>query len=434
MKNLNDMGWEDDFPFAVVAKPDSPQNNSQTTDQKTVGIVEADFDLKAVMPENLRIVQPTSTPAFPSPSLAIPETAAPAAKTQASPVVDLKKPSGENARVKASDKRMINGTTDVNQLVPFKYKWAWEKYLASCANHWMPQEVNMDRDIAQWKNGALSAEQMRLTEMVLGFFSTADSLAANNITLGTYRHITAPEVRQYLLRQAFEEAIHTHTYQYIIESLGMDEAKTFNAYNEVPSIKAKDEFLIPYIECLTDPNFKTGTPENDQRLLKSMIVFACIMEGLFFYAGFSNMLAMGRSSLLPGACEQIAFIARDESNHASTGVDIINTIKHENPHLWTDQLKAELADIFKKAVALECDFIREAMPKAMLEIKPGDSEMYTKFICNRRCKQIGIPELYPEAVNNNPFPWMSEMLDLKKESNFFERKVTEYQSSSALQW
>jgi ribonucleoside-diphosphate reductase beta chain len=194
---------------------------------------------------------------------------------------------GAALRVNAADKRVINAKTDVNQLVPFKYKWAWEKYLAGCANHWMPQEINMNRDIALWKDpNGLTEDERRIIKRNLGFFTTADSLAANNIVLGTYRHITAPECRQYLLRQAFEEAIHTHAYQYIVESLGLDQSEIFNAYNEIESIRAKDQFLIPFIDVLTDPNFKTGTLETDQMLLKSLIVFACVMEGLFFYVGF----------------------------------------------------------------------------------------------------------------------------------------------------
>ncbi|HEY3049972.1 MAG TPA: ribonucleotide-diphosphate reductase subunit beta, partial [Polaromonas sp.] len=214
-------------------------------------------------------------------------------------------------RVKASDKRIINGQTDVNQLVPFKYKWAWEKYLATCANHWMPQEVNMTRDIALWKDpNGLTEDERRIVKRNLGFFVTADSLAANNIVLGTYRQITAPECRQFLLRQAFDEAIHTHAYQYIVESLGLDESEVFNAYHEVKSIRDKDEFLIPFIDTLTDPSFKTGTPENDQKLLKSLIVFACIMEGLFFYVGFVQILALGRQNKMTGAAEQYQYIMR----------------------------------------------------------------------------------------------------------------------------
>ncbi len=190
--------------------------------------------------------------------------------------------------MKVADKRIINGQTDVNQLVPFKYKWAWEKYLATCANHWMPQEINMSRDIALWKNpNGLTEDERRIVKRNLGFFVTADSLAANNIVLGTYRHITAPECRQFLLRQAFEEAIHTHAYQYIVESLDLDEAEIFNAYNEVPSIRAKDEFLIPFIDAIADPNFRRARRSRPDAL-KSLIVFACLMEGLFFYVGFTQ--------------------------------------------------------------------------------------------------------------------------------------------------
>ena len=221
-----------------------------------------------------------------------------AAAAKAAPLVS------EQRRINAADKRIINGQTDVNQLVPFKYKWAWEKYLASCANHWMPQEVNMTRDIALWKDpNGLTEDERRIIKRNLGFFVTADSLAANNIVLGTYRHITAPECRQFLLRQAFEEAIHTHAYQYIVESLGLDEAEIFNAYHEVQSIRDKDEFLIPFIEAIMDPSFKTGTPETDQTLLKSLIVFACLMEGLFFYVGFTQILALGRQNKMTGAAD-----------------------------------------------------------------------------------------------------------------------------------
>lgn len=242
-----------------------------------------------------------------------------------------------SARVRIEDKRVINGTADVNQLVPFKYHWAWDKYLAACANHWMPQEISMARDIAQWKGKDLSEEERRIIKRNLGFFVTADSLAANNIVLGTYRHITAPECRQFLLRQAFEEAIHTHAYQYIVESLGLDEGEIFNMYREVPSIRDKDAFLMPFIETLTNPTFATGTTLHDQQLLKSIIVFACLMEGLFFYVGFVQILALGRQNKMPGASEQYQYILRDESMHCNFGIDLINTIKLENPHLWTPE-------------------------------------------------------------------------------------------------
>ena len=336
-------------------------------------------------------------------------------------------------RVRLDDKRIINGQTDVNQLVPFKYRWAWDKYLAACANHWMPQEINMSRDIAQWKDPtALTADERLIVKRNLGFFVTADSLAANNIVLGTYRHITAPECRQYLLRQAFEEAIHTHAYQYIVESLGLDEGEIFNAYHEVSSIRAKDEFLIPFIDTLTDPAFKTGTLEADQKLLKSLIVFACIMEGLFFYVGFTQILALGRQNKMTGAAEQYQYILRDESMHCNFGIDLINQIKLENPQLWTPEFRAEIGTLLQKGVELEYRYAEDTMPRGVLGLNAQMFKEYLRFVANRRAQQIGVDELYPGATN--PFPWMAEMIDLKKEKNFFETRVTEYQTGGALSW
>jgi ribonucleoside-diphosphate reductase beta chain len=336
-------------------------------------------------------------------------------------------------RVRVEDKRVINGKADVNQLVPFKYKWAWDKYLSGCANHWMPQEINMSRDIATWKDpNGLTEDERLVVRRNLGFFVTADSLAANNIVLGTYRHITAPECRQYLLRQAFEEAIHTHAYQYIVESLGLDEGEIFNAYHEVSSIRDKNEFLIPFIETLTDPEFKTGTPEADQQLLKSLIVFACIMEGLFFYVGFVQILALGRQNKMMGAAEQYQFILRDESMHCNFGIDLINQIKMENPHLWTPAFRDEIRGLIQKGVELEYRYAEDTMPRGVLGLNAPMFKEYLRFVANRRAQQIGLDPLFPGATN--PFPWMSEMVDLKKEKNFFETRVIEYQTGGALNW
>ena len=386
---------------------------------------------------------PTRAPALPVDAAAAPALAeialAPVMPaTSAAPSAEARRHAGSQVsqstrRVRVEDKRIINGGADVNQLVPFKYKWAWEKYLATCANHWMPQEIAMSRDIALWKDpNGLTEDERRLVRRNLGFFVTADSLAANNIVLGTYRHITAPECRQFLLRQAFEEAIHTHAYQYIVESLGLDEGEIFNAYHEVASIRDKDEFLIPFIDTLTDPNFVTGTPQNDQKLLRSLIVFACLMEGLFFYVGFVQILALGRQNKTTGAAEQYQYILRDESMHCNFGIDLINQIKLENPHLWTPQFRDEIRGLFQRAVELEYAYAEDTMPRGVLGLNAPMFKGYLRFIANRRAQQIGLDPMFPQE--ENPFPWMSEMIDLKKERNFFETRVIEYQTGGALAW
>jgi ribonucleoside-diphosphate reductase beta chain len=336
-------------------------------------------------------------------------------------------------RIKVDEKRIINCRADLNQLVPFKYEWAWQKYLDGCANHWMPQEINMSRDIALWKdpNGLTDDERM-IIKRNLGFFSTADSLVANNLVLAIYRHITNPECRQYLLRQAFDEAVHTHAYQYVIESLGLDEGEIFNMYREVPCIHDKDAFELQFTQELSDPNFNTGTPETDRRFLRNLIGYYVIMEGLFFYVGFVQMLSFGRQNKMTGASEEFQYILRDESMHLNFGIDLINQIKAENPHLWNTEFQNEVNSLVKQAVELEFRYAQDTMPRGVLGLNQSMFADYLKFIANRRLNQIGLPDLYAGA--QNPFPWMSEMLDLRKEKNFFETRVIDYQTGGTLSW
>lgn len=336
-------------------------------------------------------------------------------------------------RIMVDDKQIINCRADLNQLVPFKYTWAWEKYLAGCANHWMPNEINMSADIALWKSAdGLSDDERLIIKRNLGFFSTADSLVANNLVLAVYRHITNPECRQYLLRQAFEEALHTHAYQYVIESLGLDEAEVFNMYREIPAVSHKASWALPFTQSLGDPNFHTGTPETDQRLLRDLIAFYVVFEGIFFYVGFTQILSMGRRNKMVGTSEQFQYILRDESMHMNFGIDVINQIKIENPHLWTAEFKEEIIQLIRQGVELELQYAKDTMPNGILGMNAGMFEEYLQFIANRRLSQIGLPEQYPGA--ENPFPWMSEMLDLKKEKNFFETRVIEYQAGGTLSW
>ena len=336
-------------------------------------------------------------------------------------------------RIEVDQKRMINARADLNQLVPFKYEWAWQKYLDGSANHWMPQEVNMNADIALWKSAdGLTADERRIVERSLGYFSTADSLVANNLVLAVYRLITNPECRQYLLRQAFEEAIHTHAYQYCVESLGMDEGEVFNMYREVPSVAAKSAWSLKHTQSLSRPDFNTGTPETDQELLRNLIAFYCVTEGIFFYCGFSQILSMGRRNKMTGVAEQFQYILRDESMHLNFGVDMINQIKIENPHLWTPEFQDEVTQMILEGTELEIAYARDTMPRGVLGMNAAIMEEYLHFICNRRLAQIGLKEQFPGA--KNPFPWMSEIIDLRKEKNFFETRVTEYQVGGALSW
>ena len=336
-------------------------------------------------------------------------------------------------RVQVDQKMMINCKADLNQLVPFKYDWAWQKYLDGSANHWMPQEINMTNDIVLWKSeDGLTEDERVIVKRNLGFFSTADSLVANNLVLALYRLITNPECRQYILRQSLEEAIHTHAYQYCIESLGMDEGEIFNMYREVPCVARKASWGLKYTQEISNPDFKTGTEETDKQLLKNLIAFYCVLEGIFFYCGFTQILSMGRRNKMTGTAEQFQYILRDESMHVNFGIDVINQIKIENPNLWDDQMKSEAAQMILEGTELEIQYARDTMPRGVLGMNAAMMEEYLKFIANRRLTQIGLDEEFTGV--SNPFPWMSEIIDLRKEKNFFETRVTEYQVGGALNW
>lgn len=325
-------------------------------------------------------------------------------------------------RLKASDKKIVKGSSDVNQLIPFKYHWAWQKYLDGCANHWMPTEINMTRDLEQWVGqDTLSEDERRMVNRTLGFFSVADTMVANNLVQTIYNNVSAPEVRQYLLRQMFEEGLHSHSYQHILQSLRMDEGESFNMYREVPSIASKMSWALKISSKLAKLRINEWTTDNVlSDFIEGLAVYYCVIEGVFFYCGFAQILGLGRRNLLPSCGEQIAYILRDESGHAAFGIDLINEIKNENPQVWTSALQQRILDKFMEGYLLECDYIKDTIPNGILGMNYELHSQYLRFILNRRCIQIGLPTLFKEEPN--PYPWMSEMMDLRKESNFFERR------------
>lgn len=336
-------------------------------------------------------------------------------------------------RVNINKRKIINGEdADVIQLWPIKHKFAWEAYNVGNANHWLPTEISMQLDIEQWRaSNVLTDDERHAFKTVLGFFTTADSIAANNIVLAIYKHVTSPETRMFLLRQGYEEAIHTQAYQYIVESLGLDGTEIFNMYREVDAIYNKDEFILSFNNGIFDPNFKTGTFENDQLFLENICVFSLILEGVFFYSSFAVMFGFQRQGKLTGSAEQIQYIMRDESMHMNFGVDLINTIKEEQPELWTEEFVERIKKLMMKAVTLEYTFATEVFPKGIFGLNADGFKQYIEHIADRRLARVGIAPIYGSP---NPFPWMSEAVDLTKEKNFFETRVTEYKTGGTLSW
>ena len=325
-----------------------------------------------------------------------------------------------------------NSEVDPNKILPIKYNWARAHYITGVANNWTPEEVPMQQDVELWRKiGGLTDDERHLIMRNLGFFSTAESLTANNIVLAIYRHITNPECRQYLLRQAYEEAIHTDAFIYCCDSLGLDPEEVYTMYNTIPSIKEKDDFVIDITKSIFDPNFNTQGAENTQRFVHDLIGYYIIMEGIFFYAGFAMMLSFLRQNRMIGVGEQFQYILRDESVHLAFGSDLTNAIVAENPEIWTEDFKKLIIENIKKGVDLEYAYAKDCMPRGILGLNAEVIREYLEYIADKRLERINLPKVYN---SKNPFPWMSEITDLKKEKNFFETRVTEYKGGGQLEW
>lgn len=324
-------------------------------------------------------------------------------------------------RINPEDKLIFGATSDINQVIPVRLNWAREAWYNGCNNNWMPQEVDMKDDIAQWKNPNYLTNRERLCIInSLGFFSTADSVVANNLVLAIYRHITNPEARNFLLRQAFEESMHTEAYVYCVESLGLDQARTFNQYRENHSMIQKDNWCLEYSNGL-QANAGEISPEE---LCANLTAFYAIMEGMFFYCGFANVLSMGRRGRMPGVAEQFQLIMRDEGQHVAFGMNMIRQIIMDVPKINKPLVLKKAREIIMEGTYLEKCFSTDVMGDGVQGMNPRIMHQYLEFIADRRLIDMG---LEAEFKVQNPMQWMSEQMDFRKEVNFFENRVTDYQ-------
>jgi len=319
----------------------------------------------------------------------------------------------------------------VNQILPHKHQFAWDLFLKGVANNWSPSEINMSNDVKQWKDGSLTPDEKLLVKRCLGFFAGSESLVGNNLLLTVFRWVSDAECRQYVLRQAYEESLHNWTVVTCCDSFSLRVSEVYEAYLSIPSIKAKDDFLMAITTDVNRPEFNTKTLEGKRELLRNLISFYIVCEGTFFFSGFAMLLALGRQNKLPGLSDQIRYTLRDESLHIKFGTYLINTIKDQYPSVWTKRFEEETVEHIKKAVELEIAYAHDVLPRGILGLNAEMFIDYMKYIGNRRLESIGVEFRFDS--DKNPFPWLSEVIDMGAMTNFFERKVKDYQNSGSLQ-
>ncbi len=332
------------------------------------------------------------------------------------------------APVKAADKRVVNAKTYINQLAPFKYPWAWEFFLNANRNHWTPLEISMAQDVHDYHYKLTPAER-HVFENVLAYLTTSDILAMRNIGLAVMEKMTAPELQIYQARQVYEEALHTWTYQHCIETLGLDQQEIYNRYRVIPEIHGKIALANRRLERVMRADFDLTQRDNLHEFALSYLFFAGIFEGCWFYNGFSPIFALQRRGLMKGTAEQLQYIMRDEVLHCAFGIRVVRTLLQEE-QLQLDP--AAVARLWEEAEAAESAYARYVLREPILGYNAEVHIGQFRFIANRRARQLGLAEPFPGAESS--LTWLDEQANLRKEKNFFETRVTEYQTGGALAW
>jgi len=347
---------------------------------------------------------------------------------ESSQVVDVSANTGHLEPVNVQDKRIVNGAGDINQLAPFKYPWAWNFWLNANKNHWTPLDINMTKDVSDYHH-QLTVEEKHVYENVLAYLTTSDILAMRNVGLAVMEKMTAPELQIYQARQVYEEALHTWTYQHCIESIGIEQSEIYNRYRVVPQINAKIQMANKRLNSVLRPDIDLNDKDELHNFVHSYLFFAGVFEGCWFYNGFSPIFALQRRGLMTGTAEQLQYIMRDEVLHCAFGIRVVNEIIKEEKITLDKPLLRQMWD---ESEACEIGYANYILRDPILGYSAEDHIEQFRFIANRRAKQLNIEQPFPGAKNS--LSWLDEQANMRKEKNFFETRVTEYQTGAALSW
>ena len=337
--------------------------------------------------------------------------------------------SNEITPINPDDKRVINGQTDINQVAPFKNPWAWNFFLNANKNHWTPLDINMAQDVTDYRH-KLTTEEKHVYENVLSYLTTSDILAMRNIGLAVMEKMTAPELQIYQARQVYEESLHTWTYQHCIETIGLNQSEIYNRYRVVPEIHQKISVANRRLNSVLRSDIDLNDPDELQNFVISYLFFAAIFEGGWFYNGFSPVFALQRRGLMKGTAEQFQYIMRDEVMHAAFGIRVVKQIIQEENLKFN---KKEIREMWDEAYEAEKAYTQYILRDPILGYSAKTHLGQFQYIANRRAKQLGLDEEpFPSAEET--LPWLDEQANLRKEKNFFETRVTEYQTGRALSW
>ena len=343
---------------------------------------------------------------------------------------EFKESSMTNAEL-INKRRIINGEDDgLMQVAPLKHPWAREIFKNMQRNNWVAEEVSFQKDKEQWEAGELNEQEKTTFMRALAFASNLDGLLVNSLSEVIKPHITSPEVSLAIARQIYEECLHVDSYSVMIEAVGFEPEEVYGMYRRDKTLYYKNKRVLESMYKINKPDFNTEDPENAKLFLEACTT-NLIFEGIFFFSAFLIFYNFGRNNKMPGSKEMIQFINRDEDLHVQLFVNIINTIKKEQPEVWTKEVQDTFTRNITDAVEMEYEWGLSCIGDGILGLTPVNLKQYLEFIGDLRLNAIGLPKAYHVS---NPFPWLDEFTQGNMiEVNFFEGTVREYQSGS-LEW
>ncbi len=310
-------------------------------------------------------------------------------------------------------------------LRPMKYPTMYEMYKNGIKNTWTVDEVDFSTDLVDLNQKMTPAEKHLISRLV-AFFATGDSIVGNNLVLNLYKHVNSPEGRMYLSRQLYEEALHVQFYLTLLDNYipNPDErAEAFAAIDNIPSIKKKADFCFKWIDSINELE-ELKTKEDRRRFLMNLICFATCVEGLFFYAAFAYVYFLRSKGLLAGLASGTNWVFRDESMHMAFAIEVIKTARKEEPDLFNSQMEDMVVQMLEDAIECEMEFANDVLQLGVAGLSPKDMRQYLEYCADQRLESLSIA---PRYNVKNPFDFM-ELQDMQELANFFERRVSAYQT------
>lgn len=311
-------------------------------------------------------------------------------------------------------------------LRPMRFPVFYEMFRDGIKNTWTVEEIDFQSDLTDLKQKITPAE-VHVIRRLVAFFATGDSIVSNNLVLNLYKHINSPEARLYLSRQLFEEAVHVQFYLTLLDNYVPDpdeRAEAFAAVENIPSIAKKAEFCMKWMDSIQKLE-QLETREDRQQFLLNLICFASCIEGLFFFAAFAYVYYFRSKGLLHGLAAGTNWVFRDESCHLEFAFEVVNVVRAQEPDLWDEDLERQIVTMLREAVDAEAQFAEDLLAGGVAGLSLREMRQYLGYVADARLQRMGIA---PVFGTKNPFSFM-ELQDVQELTNFFERRVSAYQSA-----